>query len=217
MTAYRRVQGDLNKFFKEVMLCNVLDDEERFRVIINEAIRQGHVEAYDAYVNESEKKKQGRRKRAEKDATEAEKHAETLGLNGNKKNGKQRAKGGEDDLASMIQQRQKGRATNFLNDLEAKYAAPKTKKGKKRSMEEPPEGAFQKTAARAKKQKKRIVEDEDEEDEIDLDGDVVDDDDEEDGISEGNEDEYQVKPTKVKKKKAPKATNGKSRSSRKKS
>ena len=140
------------------MLCNVLDDEDRFRRVIDEAIKSSEVKEYDAYVNEPEKKKQTRRRQAENDAQEAAKHAKDLGLNGQKKRAKQTTSDSVNGLAAMIQQRQKGRATNFLDDLAAKYAPPKAKHGKKRQPEEPPEEAFQKTGARAKKHQKKVIE-----------------------------------------------------------
>ena len=210
LSAFRRCKGNMTKLFREVMLCNVLDDEERFRTILDGAIADGEVEAYDAYVNEPEKKRQVRRKQAEKDAREAEKHAKDMGLNGHKKERKEKGTSGEDDLAAMIQQRQKGRAANFLDDLEAKYAAPKAKKGRKRPSEEPPEEAFQKMGAKAKKQKKKTIVEEDNEDDtddVDLEADEFDDDDDDDNDLDDEEDEEDgdVKPstTTKKSKKAP--------------
>jgi len=206
----------MNKVFKEVMLSNVLDDENRFRDIIDAELRAGLVEGYDVYVNEPEKRKQARRKQSERDAREAEKHAESLGLNGHKKIGKKEGKGQIDDLAAMIQQRQTGRAANFLDDLEAKYAAPKATKGKKRSSEEPPEEAFQKMGARSKKQKKPVIEEEDEEDEIDLEADSVDHANEEDEMIEDHEEEEGGKASKSRKKGPSKATKSKRRALRRK-
>lgn len=214
--AYRRFKGDLNKLFREVMLCNVLDDEDRFRDIIDEEIRTGHVEGYDAYVNEPKQKKQARRKRAEKDAREAEKHAEDLGLNGHKKVSKKGGQGRDDDLAAMIQQRQAGRAANFLDDLEAKYAPRKAKKGKKRPSEEPPEEAFHKMGSRSKKQKKPVIEEEVGEDEIDLDTENFKDGNEEDDDEKEEEEEFEIAASKGRKKKVPQVTKSKGRVPRKK-
>ena len=60
--------------------------------------------------------------------------------------------GGMDDLAALIQQRQKARAGDFFAGLEAKYTP---KKGKKRPSpeDEPPEEAFQRNAVKGKKGK----------------------------------------------------------------
>ena len=72
-----------------------------------------------------------------------------------KKPAASKSKGGKNDLgslAALIQQRQKGRADNFLADLEAKYGGGK-KRGSPALYDEPSEEAFQKTAARGKKAK----------------------------------------------------------------
>ena len=207
LSAYTKFKGDLNNVFKEVMLSSVLDDEERFRGIIDSAVEGGEVKGYDAYVNESEKKKTARRRQAEKAAKEAEKHAEFLGVNGKKggKKGKE-VGGGEADLAAMMQQRQKGRAANFLDDLEAKYAAPKAKggRGRKRQSEEPPEEAFQQMGSRAKKQKKEVIEEDDSEDEEgDGDEDLRENDSEEENDGEDSDEDSEeddVKPVKGRRK-----------------
>jgi DnaJ family protein C protein 9 len=56
----------------------------------------------------------------------------------------------------MIQQRNKGRSENFLDNLAEKYGAAPKKKGKKRaqSPDEPPEEAFERTAKRKTKKSK---------------------------------------------------------------
>ena len=88
------------------------------------------------------------RKRKEKEAREAEKHAADLGigkdLKKTKKTGKkEKGDDGMGDLAALIGQRQKGRSDNFLADLEAKYAPKgKAKAGTKRGTEEPSEEDF---------------------------------------------------------------------------
>jgi DnaJ family protein C protein 9 len=91
------------------------------------------------------------RKKKEKEAKEAEKHAEDLGIGKDlkkKKTGKKEKDDGMSDLAALIGQRQQGRANNFLADLEAKYAPKgKAKAGAKRGTEEPPEEAFAQTEA----------------------------------------------------------------------
>lgn len=62
------------------MLSSPLDDEERFREIIDAAIESKVVEAYPAYTNETEKQKTARMKAARKEAKEAEDAAKELGL-----------------------------------------------------------------------------------------------------------------------------------------
>lgn len=151
--AYKKFKGNMNKIYEVVMLSNPLDDEERFRAILDAAIEQGTVSAEKKYTEESERGRQKRMKNAEKEADEADGAAQEM--EGSKKKKKKDQGGDLGDLAALIQQRQKGRATSFFDQLEAKYA-PESKKGRKRAppMDEPPEEAFQRNAARAKKGRK---------------------------------------------------------------
>ena len=160
---YERFQGSMDKLYQNVMLSDAAEDEDRFRQIIDSAIESEEVEAYKKYTEESEVKRKRRienaRKRKEQEAKEAEKHAEDLGMNGKSKGkGKKKGDGDLGDLAALIQNRQQGRAGNFLADLEAKYA-PKgksTKGGAKRTVvDEPPEEAFAATEARRSKRSKK--------------------------------------------------------------
>ena len=86
------------------------------------------------------------------------------------------------DLAALIQQRQASRAGGFFDHLEEKYA-PKSRGNKRATpMEEPPEEAFQATAARAKKRKpsKKVVDEDDDDEDMDLgEEDIVDSEEEE--------------------------------------
>ena len=148
LRAYEKFGGNTDKVFEEVMLSDVLEDEERFRQIIDAAIEEGEIEGYKKYTEESEKSRKRRvekaRKRREREAREAEKAAVELeGVGKGKSKGKK--DGGMGDLAALIQQRQQGRAENFFDDLEAK-CSPKGKKGVKRAMEEPSEEAFAKNS-----------------------------------------------------------------------
>lgn len=165
--------------YRNVMLSDPLNDEERFRGYIDEAIRDGEAEGFKWYVNETQEKRERRLNQARKQKTaeskKAEQHAKKLGVydklfgeEGDKLGNNSKA--GSDDLAAIIQQRAKDKASNFLDDLEAKYGGKKVsstrkKGGKADIIDEPPEGAFEKTAARRKKRKAPVVEDEDEEDE----------------------------------------------------
>lgn len=201
LAAYQTAQGNWGKLYARIMLSNPMDDEERFRTWIDEAIEKDEVEAYDAYVNEPEASKKRRITGAKKEAKEAEAHSQKLESKGLKK-GKATANGGG-DLAAMIQQRQQSRASNFLDDLEAKYATPHTNgtakkgRGKRRKEEGPPEEAFQKAAERAaKKRKTTVVEEEgDEGDEV---VDLEDDSEGLDGEEDDIEEEEDVKPAKRK-------------------
>ena len=152
LRAYEENEGDMDAVYEMVMCSNVLDDDERFRGIIDRAIKDGEVEAHSRYTKESKGNRKKRKAAAEKEASEAMELAEELGVKdklfGNGTSGKKGKKGGDEDaLMALIQQRQKGRAENFLDNLEAKYGGG-TKKGKgaKREIDEPPEEMFQKNA-----------------------------------------------------------------------
>ena len=210
MASYTQAQGKLNTVFRQVMLSNPLHDEDRFREYIDHAIKNGEVDAYAAYTDETQKQKNQRQAAAKTEGKAAEDYAKKLGkydsIFGDGA-GKSNKKGPKKDegpgLADLIQQRQKGRAATFLEDLEAKYAAPKnggakSHNGKKRKFEEPPEELFQR--ARQKKQKAvKTEQDDEDEEEIDLENDTP--------VSE-DEDEEDMKPAKTKKT-AAKGRNGK--------
>lgn len=154
LEAYETHEGDMDGIYDSVMLSNVLDDDERFRAIIDQAIADGDVEKYTKYTEESENKRQRRVKRAQKEAKEAEKLAKEVENNKKKKAAaaakasKATSGGGEDDLLALITKRQQQRGQGFLAQLEEKYGQPK---GKKRGPEdEPSEEAFAAVGARKK-------------------------------------------------------------------
>jgi DnaJ family protein C protein 9 len=152
LKAYVRNEGRMLKLYDEVMLSDMLDDEARFRTIIDNAIEDGEVEAYAKYTEETEKSRKARIANAQKHRDRESGEVETAKKDMQaKRNGGKKAKdggggGGMEDLAAMIQQRQTGRAAGFFDHLEEKYAgkAGKGKKGAK--MEEPPEEAFARNA-----------------------------------------------------------------------
>ncbi|OJJ47199.1 hypothetical protein ASPZODRAFT_65086 [Penicilliopsis zonata CBS 506.65] len=158
LAAYEQFHGDMDRIYDSVLLSSVLDDDERFRAIIDQAIAEGRVKGWKKYTEESEKKKQQRLKRAREEAKEAEEAAKELDDQGKRKkknaSKKQSAQSNMNDLAALIQQRQKSRGANFLDQLEAKYSRP----GKKRRADldgEPPEEAFEAVAARKSKKKSK--------------------------------------------------------------
>lgn len=154
LEAYERYQGDMDQVYEDVMCSNVLDDDERFRKIIDEAISSDEVKPYKKYTKESKAQKRKRAEKAKKEEVEAMELAEELGVKeklfGKDSSGKKgkKAKDDEAGLAALIQQRQKGRAENFFDSLEAKYGGTKAKK---RAMDEPPEEAFQRNAEMRRK------------------------------------------------------------------
>lgn len=157
LEAYTAHEGDMDGIYDSVMLSNVIDDDGRFRAIIDKAIADKEVEDFPKYSQEPESKRQRRLKRAQKEAKEAEKLAEEVETK--KKNKKAGAAskatdgtaGGEDDLLALITQRQQDRGQGFLAHLEEKYGAKSGSKGKKRgAVDEPPEEAFAAVQARKK-------------------------------------------------------------------
>lgn len=193
LKAYKERKGDLDYIFRHVMLSNPLDDEDRFRGYIDQAIEAGEVEAYHAYTHETAKKKKVRHQIAAKEAKEVEEDAKKKREGKGGENGRG---GGEEGLAEMIQQRQKARAGTFLDALEAKYApkkgSAKGQSGKKRKAEEPSEELFERNRGKKAKVSKSRVE-EFSEDETSLDG--------EDTASDfDEEDEREMKPAKSKSK-----------------
>ncbi|KAL6409507.1 DnaJ like subfamily C member 9 [Ilyonectria robusta] len=169
LISYEQCEGNMDQLYEQVILSDVLEDDERFRKIIDEAIKSNDVPRFPAYTRESKKRREARVKKARAEATEAEDYAKELGVHdklfGDKKTKKKGKGSSENDLAALIQKRQQDRSENFLDHLTEKYGAkePKSKKGKKRAVEEEPsEEAFQAAASRLKtpKRSKRAVEEE---------------------------------------------------------
>lgn len=156
LSAFEKSKGDMDKVYESVMLCNVLDDDERFRAIIDKAIADGEVENYKEYSDEPESKRQQRIEAAQKEAEEAEEAAKEIeekkeakgkrGGGGRKKKAKDNALD-DNALVAMIKQRQANRAESFFDKLEEKYA-PKGQNKRAAQMDEPPEEAFAATGAR---------------------------------------------------------------------
>lgn len=214
LAAYTKKKGNMNGIFSIVMMSDVLSDEDRFRVIIDDAIARGKVEAYDAYVKETAKSRELRRSRAERERKAAEREAKKRGIHdkvfgedqAGKRGQKRKAEPDMQELEAMLQTKAKSRASTFLENLEAKYASkPKSGKSRKsKKHEEPSEEAFQQAAARMKKRKTRAPtppvedearqDDEEEEDEVDLDAESPaeeDDEDEHDDVVATEPDEEQ--------------------------
>lgn len=193
LDAYTEFEGRLDRIYHTVMLSDILEDDERFRRIIDEEIKKGTVESFEAYERDNndaarEKVKERERKRREEfdkrhgSAKEAaEKAREKQKAKGKKGAAGGTAGGSLGDLAALIQQRQKarmGNIGNLIENLEAKYGGKS--RGQKRStpMDEPDEEAFLATraklnankgeasAGRAARGKKKVVQEDDED--IDL-------------------------------------------------
>ncbi|KFP75905.1 DnaJ subfamily C member 9, partial [Acanthisitta chloris] len=121
--AYMDFKGNMDKIMESVM-CAKHTDEPRIRKIIEQAIDSGELPAYNSFVKESKQKRMARRRKAEREAEEAKKVKEDMGLSG------------DDDLQALIQSRSKDREremNNFFAHLEAKYGNT-TKKGAKKTV-----------------------------------------------------------------------------------
>ncbi|KAF2874337.1 hypothetical protein BDV95DRAFT_487818 [Massariosphaeria phaeospora] len=163
LKAYDEHEGRLSAIYQVVMLSDILEDDDRFRQILDEEIAKGTVETYPTYERENkdelrQKAKDAERKKREDFDKRHNKEVEEKSKANGKANGKAKSKkrepGSFADLAALIQQRQKARAGNFFEDVEARYAQPS--RGSKRAtpMDEPPEEAFAAMGARASKKNK---------------------------------------------------------------
>ncbi|KAF2860103.1 DnaJ-domain-containing protein, partial [Piedraia hortae CBS 480.64] len=124
LAAYTRHKGRMAKIYEDVMLSDMVDDEERFREIIDTAIAAEEVQSFPAYANESTRARETRLKNAKRKKAKEEKEAKEEG-------------GGMEDLKKLIQSRHRQSDRNdFLSRLEEKYG------GKKRHAS-PPEEAIQ--------------------------------------------------------------------------
>ncbi|XP_043912023.1 dnaJ homolog subfamily C member 9 [Protopterus annectens] len=131
--AYLKAKGDMDQIMMSVM-CLQDEEEPRVRDIIQEAIDSGDLPAFDAFVNESEQKREARKRKAEKEAREAEKQAKKEAKKAAKEMKKHGLDDDDDSLKALIQKRQEDRAKtadSFLAAMEAKYCKPPTKAGKK--------------------------------------------------------------------------------------
>lgn len=167
LAAYTKTKGQMGNIFDMVMMSDPLEDEDRFRVIIDAAIARQDVEAYEKYTDEPESKRVARKKRAK---TERARH--------------DKASKKEDfaQLSAMIQQKKKNGAESFLDRLEARYVNGEAESGagkarsRKRKQQaepthEPDEAAFAAMAERMKSKKRsKKVEVEDGDDKDDEDG-----------------------------------------------
>ncbi|KAL2176156.1 uncharacterized protein P884DRAFT_261126 [Thermothelomyces heterothallicus CBS 202.75] len=170
LAAYEEFEGDMDGVYESVMLSSVLEDDARFREIIDAAIAAGRVPRFDAYVRESKKSRQARVKAAKKEAQEADELAKELGVydklrgsgssSGSGSGNKKGKKDSEAALAALIQRNQASRAS-ALDKLAEKYGAvSKAGKGKKRGakdLEEPDisEEQFQAIQAGLMKKKRK--------------------------------------------------------------
>lgn len=150
LAAYTDAEGDMDSVYEQIMCSNVLEDDKRFRQIIDKAIKTKEVPGYDAYTQETKASKKRRVMAAKTEESEAMELAEELGVKDKLfGNGIKRKGNDEDALKALIQQRGQNRSDNFLANLEAKYGGG-NKKSKRKESDEPPEELFAKNAKKAK-------------------------------------------------------------------
>ena len=120
--AYIEAEGNMGQILDTVM-CSREEDEERFRDMINEMIKNKEVKKFKAFSKASKAEKENRKREREQEAKEAEEAARELGLGA-----------GEDSLRSLILSRQSNRASaadSFLDGLAEKYSKKSSKSKKK--------------------------------------------------------------------------------------
>lgn len=149
LKAYVEGKGSWEYIFEHVMCSEVERDEERFKEIIDKAIKEKEVEEFKGWKKENTKAARNRRlKAARKEEGEAEEMAREMGVHEklfgkDKKTGKKKSvKESEDALADIIRKKNANKMDDMIANLEAKYVngGAKPKKGRKRRSEEVEEG-----------------------------------------------------------------------------
>lgn len=115
--AYTKHKGDIGKIIEDVF-CSSIDNEPRYREIIQTAIDAKQVKNYTKF-KPNVKDQQKRKRAADKEALEAGELSKELKL---KTGG-----GGEDSLHALIRNRSQQKMESLISSLEAKYAAPPKK------------------------------------------------------------------------------------------
>lgn len=114
---YEKCKGNMDDIMIEMISDDMVDNEVRFREIIQDAIDKKETKKLDLFVNESKKKAAKRKSHYEKEAKEAEELKKQIGIDES-----------QDSLRNMILARRKDASANFLDNLAAKYS--KLDKGK---------------------------------------------------------------------------------------
>lgn len=116
---YERFKGDFDAI-SEHLIGYKIEEEDRYRNILDKLIEDGEVKAYPKFTKESKKSRNARKNRYLNEAEEAQSMKMELGLDGS-----------DESLANAIAKRQRSREADFGNliaNLEAKYCKPKKKK-----------------------------------------------------------------------------------------
>lgn len=104
-------KGNMNKIMEEMISDDAIEDEERFKNMLNEALEKEEVKSYDSYINEDKKKASKRKAKFEKEAEEAEKWRKERKLDD-----------GEESLKlALLQNAERRKNNDFLTMLAEKY------------------------------------------------------------------------------------------------
>jgi hypothetical protein len=157
------------------VLCATIDDESRFRELIEGWIEEGSVPAFPSFISEKKSKRKARKRKHDQEAKEAEEALREMGGDPSKffrtmhgiwfyayayhmhmhMSGE-----GEDSLKAMIKARQQSREEKlggFFDSLELKYCAKKprtTGSSKTKKATKSESGASSSKSTRARKSKK---------------------------------------------------------------
>ncbi|KAJ3375716.1 hypothetical protein GGF31_002920 [Allomyces arbusculus] len=196
LDTYKSAQGDMAAILDQV-LCSSTADEDRFRAIIDAAIKAKDVPSFPAYANEDPKERRKRKRREEAEAKEAAELAEVLGLNKKKagkgskpKAPKEEGEGEEDALHALILQRSRQRQAQFdahLDHLLTKYPPKPDKSAKSTARKAKESNGKAANVAPAKRAPKPV--NSDDEDELDDSADEDEDEDEDGNNSVSSEDD----------------------------
>jgi DnaJ family protein C protein 9 len=119
---YEEFEGDFDLILENMFSSNSIEDEPRFRNILNSLIDKGEIKSYELFVKESKKKAKKRANIYEKEAIEAEKLRKEMNVDEN-----------QDCLKSMILARRQAANESFLDNLAKKYSNDKSNRQDKKS------------------------------------------------------------------------------------
>jgi DnaJ family protein C protein 9 len=125
---YASTRGDMNSILEQMFSSDVIEDEPRFREILERAIESKQIEAYDSFVKESKRKATKRKAHYQQEAKEAEELKKEMGIENDD----------ELSLHKAIMSRMGSRkveSDNFLDQLEKKYAAKEKQSSTKKKSE----------------------------------------------------------------------------------
>lgn len=152
LNAYNDAEGDMDVVLTEVPLSTV-DDEDRFREIMEKAVKDGVVERFEKFFKKDEAGKKRRKKEAEKEAAEAQKMAKEMGIadklwgasksDSPKSKSKSKKKNNEttdeENLRQLMLQGREERMSGFFDNLEQKYGKKQgTKSSSSKKRQQPP-------------------------------------------------------------------------------